>query len=277
MLPLIIAGGASVLSYTFYKTDKAMQMDSKAQRKYAKAMTRQLEAEALLKEKKENADAALIKVANRKRAIVATSMYQFLDVYERIIKIDFQESDEIKKLNAITLILEEVTHIKTMAQTAVKPMTDREIIVTLLKGTVLFGGLGGIGYSIAKDAERNLKAANAQLRMAEVAYKEAEAIGVSLDTVVDRANALAGLLAKLNLLFRQSIQHTTEIIDRNGYSRTAYNQDDRKALMTCINIASTMKKIIDESVITPNGELAVETAKTLEIGNNFIKQVEQLV
>lgn len=274
MLPLIIASG---LGYAFYKTEQGSQMDAKAQRKYAKAMTRQLEAEALLKEKKENADAALIKVANRKRAIVATSMYQFLDVYERIIKIDFQESDEIKKLNAITLIPEEVTHIKTIAQTAVKPMTDREVIVTLLKGTVLFGGLGGIGYSIAKDAERNLKAANAQLRMAEMAYKEAETIGLSLDTVVDRANALAGLLAKLNLLFRQSIQHTTEIIDRNGYSRTAYNQDDRKALMTCINIASTMKKIIDEPVITPNGELAIETAKTLEIGNNFIKQVEQLV
>lgn len=274
MLPLIIASG---LGYAFYKTEQGSQMDAKAQRKYAKAMTRQLEAEALLKEKKENADAALIKVANRKRAIVATSMYQFLDVYERIIKIDFQGSDEIKKISAITLIPEEVAHIKTIAQTAVKPMTDREVVVTLLKGTVLFGGLGGIGYSIAKDAERNLKAANAQLRMAEVAYKEAEAIGVSLDTVVDRANALAGLLARLNLLFMRSIQHTTEIIDRNGYSRTAYNQDDRKALMSCINIASTMKKIIDEPVITPNAELAVETAKTLEIGNNFIKQVEQLV
>lgn len=274
MLPLIIASG---LGYAFYKTEQGSQMDAKAQRKYAKAMTRQLEAEALLKEKKENADAALIKVANRKRAIVATSMYQFLDVYERIIKIDFQGSDEIKKISAITLIPKEVAHIKTIAQTAVKPMTDREVVVTLLKGTVLFGGLGGIGYSIAKDAERNLKAANAQLRMAEVAYKEAEAIGVSLDTVVDRANALAGLLARLNLLFMRSIQHTTEIIDRNGYSRTAYNQDDRKALMSCINIASTMKKIIDEPVITPNGELAVETAKTLEIGNNFIKQVEQLV
>lgn len=271
MLPLIIAGSA--LGYTFYKTDKAMQMDSKAQRKYAKAMTRQLEAEALLKEKKENADIALTKVANRKRAIVATSMYQFLDVYERIIKIDFQESDEIKKLNAITLIPEEVAHIKSIAQTAVKPMSDTEILGTLLKGVIIFG----IGNGIEEDSKRNLKAANAQLRMAEVAYKEAEAIGVSLDTVVDRANALAGLLARLNLLFMRSIQHTTEIIDRNGYSRTAYNQDDRKALMTCINIASTMKKIIDEPVITPNGELAVETAKTLEIGNNFIKQVEQLV
>ncbi len=271
MLPLIIAGSA--LGYTFYKTDKAMQMDSKAQRKYAKAMTRQLAAEALLKEKKENADIALTKVANRKRAIVATSMYQFLDVYERIIKIDFQESDEIKKLNAITLIPEEVAHIKSIAQTVVKPMSDTEILGTLLKGVIIFG----IGNGIEEDSKRNLKAANAQLRMAEVAYKEAEAIGVSLDTVVDRANALAGLLARLNLLFMRSIQHTTEIIDRNGYSRTAYNQDDRKALMTCINIASTMKKIIDEPVITPNGELAVETAKTLEIGNNFIKQVEQLV
>lgn len=271
MLPLIIAGGAA-LGYTFYKTDKAMTMDSKAQRKYAKAVTRQLEAEALLKEKKENADNALRKVANRKRGIIVTSMYKFLDVYEKIIKIDFQESDEIKKLSSITLVPEEVTHIKTVAQTAIKPMSDTEIMATLLKGVVIFG----IGNGIEEDSKRNLRAANAQLRMAEVAYSEAEALGTSLDTVVDRCNALADLLARLNILFMKSISHTLTIIDKNGYSRSAYTTDDRKALMTCINIASTIKKIIDAPVITPNGELAVETAKTLEIGNNFIKQVEQL-
>lgn len=273
MLPLILAGA---VSYTFYKTDQSMKMDSKARRRYAQAITKQLEAEALLKEKKENVDNALRKVANRKRGIVVTSMYQFLDVYEKIIKIDFQESDEIKKLNEITLIPDEVTHIKTIVQTGVKPMSDSEITHTLLKGTLLFGGIAAIGYTMAEESKRNLKAANAQLRMAEVAYSEAEALGASLDTVVDRCNAIADLLARLNILFMKSINHTLSIIDKNGYSRSAYTTNDRKALMTCINIASTIKKIIDEPVITPNGELAVETAKTLEIGNNFIKQVEQL-
>ncbi len=271
MLPLIVAVG-----YTFYKTDQSMKMDSKAQRKFAKAVTRQLEAEALLKEKKENVDNALRKIANRKRGIVVTSMYKFLDVYEKIIKIDFQESDEIKKLNKITLIPDEVMHIKTVVQTGVKPMSDSEITYTLLKGTLFFGGIGTIGYTMAEESKRNLKVANAQLRMAEVAYSEAEALATSLDTVVDRCNALADLLARLNILFMKSINHTLAIIDKNGYSRSAYTTDDRKALMTCINIASTIKKIIDAPVITLNGELAVETAKILEIGNNFIKQVEQL-
>ena len=194
------------------------------------------------------------------------------DEHEKIIKIDFQESDEIKKLSSITLIPEEVTHIKTVTQTAIKPMSDTEIIATLLKGVIIFG----IGNGIEEDSKRNLRAANAQLRMAEVAYSEAEALGTSLDTVVDRCNAFADLLARLNILFMKSINHTLSIIDKNGYSRSAYTTDDRKALMTCINIASTIKKIIDAPVITPNGELSVETAKTLEIGNNFIKQVEQL-
>lgn len=46
--------------------------------------------------------------------------------------------------------------------------------------------------------------------------------------------------------------------------------------MTCINIASTLKKIIDEPVIDSKGQLAVETVKVIEIGNKFIKDIESI-
>lgn len=275
MLPFII-GGAVGLGYTFYKTEKASQMDAKARKKYAKAMAVQIEAETMLKEKKEECDNALRKVANRKRGIIATSMMKFLQVYERIIKIDFNESDEIKRLNNVTLLPNEIIQIKMIAQNVVRPMTDKEILVTLAKGFILFGIGGAIGNSIEADAKRNLAAANAQLKISNVKKQEAETLCVSLDTVIDRCEKIAEILSKINVLFMRSINHTLDIIEKNGYSRNNYSLDDRKALMTCINIASTLKKIIDEPVIDNKGQLAVETVKVIEIGNKFIKDIESI-
>lgn len=118
--------------------------------------------------------------------------------------------------------------------------------------------------------------ATARMRTANVAYSEAEALGISLDTVADRCNKIADLLSKLNVLFVKSISNSLEIIEKNGYERSRYNEYERKSLMACINIASTVKQIIDEPVIDKNGELAVETVKVLEIGNRFIQEVESL-
>lgn len=269
MLPFIIGGA---IGYTFYKTEKASQMDAKARKKYAKAMTVQIEAETMLKEKKGECDNALRKVANRKRGIIATSMMKFLQVYERIIKIDFHESDEIKKLNDISLLPNEILQIKAVAQSAVKPMSDGETLAILAKGLIIFG----IGNSIEADAKRNLAAANAQLKISNVKKQEAETLCASLDTVIDRCEKIAEILSKINVLFMRSINHTLDIIEKNGYSCNNYSLDDRKALMTCINIASTLKKIIDEPVIDNKGQLAVETVKVIEIGNKFIKDIESI-
>ena len=263
MLPIIGAG----LAYVFYKTDQACKIDERTRKRYAQAYSKQEEARELLEKQKYAANQALIKVVNRKRGILMSSMKDFLEVYEKILKINFIEGDGIKELSSKTIIPEEMSIIRTFSQNAVKPMNDKEILWSLFKG--------GIGGCMVKDSERNLSMANAQMKLANVAYAEAEAISVSLDVIIDKSNRIAEMLMNLNLFFVKGINHTSNIIEKNGYSRLNYSQDDRKALMSCINIADAIKKIIDAPMFDKNGELAIETAKVIEIGNNLIGQLEK--
>lgn len=272
MVPVLWALGTAAVGHTFYQTNKSMQMDERARKKYAKAVARQLEAEALVKEKKELADMAIRKLANRKRAIISTSLVKFLDVYEKIMKIDFRPGEGMKELNKQLLLPEEAANIKRVSARIAEPLKDSEVIACMIKGGLVFG----LGNAIMEDSKRNMAMASARMRTANVAYSEAEALGISLDTVADRCNKIADLLSKLNVLFVKSINNSLGIIEKNGYERSRYNEYERKSLMTCINVASTVKQIIDEPVIDKNGELAVETVKVLEIGNRFVQEVESL-
>lgn len=271
MIPVVL-GALCATAYTFYKTEQSMQMDERARKKYANAVTKQLESENLIKEKKQLADNAIVKLANRKRGIIATSLLKFLDVYEQIMKINFETSTGINELNNLTLLPEEIVRVKAVSARVYEPLKDSEVIAFMLKGALVFG----IGNMMLEDSKRMMSMANSQMKMANVAYNEAEAIGVSLEAVADRCNKIANLLSRLNVLFLKSINHTLYIIEKNGYERSKYNVDERKALMICINIASTVKKIIDEPIIDKNGELAAETVKVLEIGNRFIREIESV-
>ena len=46
--------------------------------------------------------------------------------------------------------------------------------------------------------------------------------------------------------------------------------------MTCINIADTIKKIIDTPLINREGQLAKETLIAIDIGNKFLSKIENL-
>ncbi|MGO1041094.1 hypothetical protein ACTPEO_00020 [Clostridioides difficile] len=267
---MLIAGGMlfSGIIYTFAKTDKSLKMDEQAQKKFAKAYERQITAEELVKNKQELTDNTLMKVANRKRAILSTSMNEFLKLYEQIMEINFQDGEGLKELNKNISMTSNISSIRHMTVTAMSPMTDKEIVVSFL--------LKGIGGVMVDESKRNVQIATSQVKISNVIYSQAETIAIVLDTITKRSERIAILLAKMNLLFTQSIRVSSEVINKNGFDRINYNVKDRNTLMTSINIADAIKKIIDTPLLDKDGELTNESLNALQVGSEYLENLEKL-
>ena len=230
------------------------------------------DARRLVEEKKTAADNAMKKLSNRKRAILISSMQNFVTVYRKIIKIDFRDDRMLAVLNKKSFSTEDIQVMQAVAQTAVRPMTDKEIAVSLLKGFGVFG----LGKAFIDSAERELQMAGAQLRSSRVVYSQAENLAAILDGVIASCNKVSALLPQLNRLFMQAIAYSDELIAAKGRDRAAYTENDCKALCSCINLASTLKKIIDAPVLTDEGRIAQETEEALAIGSQCMQDIKNL-
>ena len=258
-----------------------MQMDKQTFVKREKTYNIQAEAMALIKHRSQIANDAVEKVMNRKRAILSTSMQTFLDVYRRIIKIDFRQSEIIAVSER--LLPDELVKIKAIKPDTLNPLPE--------PGSWLKKGfeLDKIGHivvfrtsitdwldSLDNQSEKELAYAKINLKAAEVLKEQAETNAAVLDAIAKVAEKMSALLTKLNALFVRSMQYTTEIIDNNGYSRNNYSENDRKALMTCINLASAIKSIIDAPVLSSDGSIAAESVKAVETGNQYIDILNEI-
>lgn len=259
----IIIGGA--LGKVFHDVDKAQKLDAKGLKKLSKAYEKQAEASLLIQRKKKDADEALLKVMNRKRGIMASSMKQFVLLYQTIIRLELQEG---KALILSNLSNEDIGEIQHMTIKALEPISNAEIAIAFFKG--------GIGGLILKDSERDYAQANRQLRSAEVVFSQAENIGKSIDILIRQCNAIADVLAKLNVLFMKSIQSSQDIIEERGQNRDAYTREDRNILMTCMNLAKGIKGIIDAPVVQKGGTIANEMNEAIKIGEKFLEQTKSL-
>lgn len=137
MIPVVLAGMAAVK--TAYDMHQSGQMDERAKKKSVKAMTLMAESKAEREEMEEKVKESLLKLANRKRAILQTSISRFLNIYAQIKKIDFVESDGIKELDHMTpQVIDEVQYSVMVAK---EKMSDAEAMVSM--------SLMGLGISAA--------------------------------------------------------------------------------------------------------------------------------
>lgn len=262
----------AVLGSGLYGAEKSMQIDSRTRKRYAKAFAMEQEAHRLVEVKKQAADNAMKKLSNRKRSILITSMQNFVAVYSKLMKIDFRDDKMLAVLNQQSFSPKEIQIINEVAQTAVRPMTDKEIAVSILKGFGVFG----LGNAFIDDSERELQMAGAQLRSSRVVYSQAENLAAVLDGVIASCNKVSDLLPKLNRLFMQAISYSDELIAAKGMDRAAYTENDRKAFCSCINLAVTLKKIIDAPVLTDEGKVTQETTEALAIGSQCMQDIKNL-
>ena len=144
----------------------------------------------------------------------------------------------------------------------------------IISAFIVKGGFSGI---IRQESEINLSSARMRMSQAKVIAAQAETNIVALDGIMQRADKFSDLLSKLNVLFIKSLSTTTKLIDEKGFDRRNYNQDDRDKIATCINIASTLKKIIDSPLLNENGELESKSKEAIEIGNEYINKINKKI
>ena len=223
-----------------------------------------------LRSQYEKLESTMIKLANRKKGIMSVTLKKFVGVYEKILKIDFEELHTVDGLNNLALRPENLRNLNQMISVSGVQMSDKEII-----GTFIFSWeYGGIGGAIKKDVKIQLELANTRSDEAEVIAHNTDTARIALEGIDDKANSLLTLLTRLNALFLKSIQYTSEIIERRGLNKRNYSVDDKKALMTCVNFAKTLSDILKAPLFDSNGKLSNQIDKTLSTGNEYIQKMQ---
>lgn len=242
---------------------KSEEINVKALNRMGTAQREQLKQEAKTK-------ISLSKLANRKKGILITSMKQFLELYEKIIIINFVEGDGIKELCFSYFTPAIIEETKTMTSVAGNTLSTGQTIATML----VRGGISGV---ITKESEMNVSIAQMRNKQARVIESQAETMCISLDAIYQRSEHIADVLAKLNVLFLKSIGVTSNIIIEKGQERNNYTQVDRDYMATCINIASAVKKIIDTPLLDRNGEVTTQSIQAIQIGEDYLCQINEAI
>lgn len=250
-----------------YCADKSNKMDAQALAKRSKAFTKEAEARDLVYQKRSTAEKKMQNVAKKKRAIIESTLPRFVEVYQKIQKIDLTISD--KNELAVYNQFQKSNAIQAMQVVIQKPLTDGQLITEYI-----FKGIGGM---MIADSKRNLSAAKSQLSAANVVYSQAQSVAEVYDAIIGRAERIASLLMRMNALFLGSVFETEKVITQNGTNAKAYNQQDMGILMTCVNLAGAMSEIINIPVLDENGELCKATVEMIQTGEAYIEQMNDLI
>lgn len=263
LLESMVAASVGAL---LYSANKANEMDDAARAKYAKAFTKEAEAQQIVEQKKMYADKRLENVAKKKRAIINVSLPMFAKVYEQIQKVNIEHKDtnvdflgysEMRKLNIL-----DTTDIISK-----KEFSDKELVLG-----IAFKGISGM---MIEDSKRNLSAANSQMSAANVVYSQAKSISALYDAIAERANRIAKLLASMNALFIGSISETEDTINRNGLDVRNYSERDKTTLMMCVNIAVAMTDLLKIPVVDENGQITQAAVDMLLAGEESLNKINE--
>ena len=257
----------AALGVLAYRADKSNRMDEKALAKRSKAYTREMEAYALVNQKRSQADKKMQIVAKKKRAVIESTLPRFVEVYQQIQKIDLTISD--KNELAVYEKFQSSNTLQAMQVVIQKPLTDGQLITEYI-----FKGIGGMMIS---DSKRNLSAAKSQLSAANVVYSQAQSVAEVYDAIIGRSERISKLIIHMNALFLGSIFETEKIIAKNGTNVKAYNKQDIGVLMTCVNLAGAMSDIINIPVLDENGELCKAAVEMIQIGEDYLARMNETI
>lgn len=266
MIPLGIGVGAKVIK-NMVESDRN---DARANSINIKSLNRLGESQRLLNEQIEKTEMAIEKLANRKKGILCTSMNDFINVYNKIIKINFKEESELKEFKSIGKTIIDLKEMNSMIMTAGFSMSTSQLISTY----IIKGSISGI---ILKESEANIAAAHMRKKQINVSISQNKTINMALDAIYKRAERISDLLAKLNIIFRKSINTTTSIINCKGENRNLYDEEEKRKFMTCINLASAIKSIIDSPLLDNDGEITQKSLEAISLGDKYLKQLNNLV
>lgn len=257
---------------------RADKYNAQADKTNIKALNKLGDAQREQQKEAEKTRLSLEKLANRKKGIMQTSISNFIQLYEKIMLIDFKESDEINKIRANSFSPAVIDEMNSMVTVSGFTLNSSQTISTFLIGFLKSGKLvGGVSNVIAKEAELYADTARMRKQVIDVEVSQVETIRVVLDGIFQRAERMSMLLAKLNIFFRKSIEVTSEIIERNGKNSANYKHEDREYIKNCLNFADAIKKVLATPLMDENGAITEQSMKAIETGEKYLSQIQEIV
>lgn len=268
----LLFGGAAKIINDLKTSD---ELNEQARKKNIRALSRVAEAQIEQKDAESAMNQEILRLYNRKKAILSTSMDSFLHLYEKIMKINFTETEGIIELKNFTpeIRKEIYTDINTARSTAPMPVITKNVVVGLLLG----GLTGAITSSIVDDSQRNLDEARIRARQAEAVALQAQTISLSYQGITERVKRITDVLTKLNILFVKGIRYSNELIDKNGIDKSRYSFSDRQSLAVCINLAKAIKDLLDAPIIDQNSEVSQKSLEAVQKGEQCLQAVNDAI
>lgn len=258
--------GTMITLSTIKNMSQADKNDAKSEALNLKAFNRVATAENELYNQKYKTSQAIEKLASRKKAILSTSFKEFLNLYEQLMKINFTESDGMRELDVLSINSASFGEVQDLVLFASKELSSSQLITTM----VFKGGISGI---VKKESEINLSEAKMRNSYSCVIESQSQTNCVILSGINQRANQIADLLAKLNVLFVKSLLTSRQLIQTRGLDKANYTKEDRECLATCLNLAHALKEIIDSPLLNEHGELEQASQRAIETGNEYLNKM----
>lgn len=148
-------------------------------------------------------------------------------------------------------------------------------------GMVVLGGIVAgpalaIGGAIfASQAKTALNDSYGNLDKAKAFKAQARNIGIALKAICIRANQLTELLQHLDKYFVKQVQLMRETISMKGVNWENYSNNDQVNIYKCVQLAQTIKTILDTSLLKQDGQLDDITNRVLEDGNKYLQMLAQ--
>lgn len=149
-------------------------------------------------------------------------------------------------------------------------------------GMIVLGGLVAgpalaIGGAIfASQAKSALNDSYSNYDKAKAFKAQARNIGIALKAIYTRANQLTDLLKDLDIYFVKQIDLMKKTIDNKGTNWQDYSKPEQVEIYKCVQIAKTIKSILDTSLIKQDGQLDEVTDKVLEEGNLYLQSIARV-
>lgn len=284
---MLIEMGVLAAAKVIYDMNESDKNDARSDRIVLKSAERKFEAENLERETRKVYQNSTEKLANRKRAILKSSFPRFKDVYERIMKINFNEDSRgIKELFSLDTLKEYNEQMNAIFLLEPMKLTDQQLVASVLvpgaAGLLLTGNLGiglawGLSSSIRKDSEMNITMANARKKQVTLYAQAVEAKKEAIDAVCWHLDSVSDILAKLNVLFLKSIKSTATIIEKNGYDGSNYSDEELAGVGMCMNLAKAVKDIVDMPIIDENNQVVSAAKEVIISGNAMLEQFQELM
>lgn len=146
--------------------------------------------------------------------------------------------------------------------------------MAVLGGIVAGPALAIGGAFMASKAEKALNDARSNMDMARKFEQEGKNICTTLNGIKARANQIDNLLDDLNIKFYSAISEFNNVLDLVGYDFRNYNETERNTVMKSVQLAKTVKIVLDTSLLKEDGTLNdYETRQALEKGQALLSSL----